>query len=396
MQLKLSFVVGLIASSLALAAPVAEERGINIELSKRANFTVPGTSEVNFAKVTAHLDRLRAKYAKNLENYERNTGARHQKKRDLPEHLQKRATGSVALTDQEDELLWTGKIAYGTPAQAFSIDFDTGSSDTLVNAGAYKPGSSSTSVRTSKTFSTAYGDGTKASGTVYTDTLTIGGLTATKVAIGLSTTTFIDESEGSVGISGMAFPSLATFGTAYPPYFYSLKNQGKLTSGVFQFNLATTGASLYLGGTDSSKYTGGFTWSSVDSSQGFWLTSASVNGLSIDSIVDTGTTLVVAPTSEARSLFTKLGVQTFTQSGVLYGAYNCRSPPTVTFNYGGKAISLSSTSLTFGTTTSGLCVLSIVGESIGIDAWITGDSFLINTVAAFDTDNNRVGFATKA
>ncbi|KAN0063820.1 hypothetical protein ACQY0O_003873 [Thecaphora frezii] len=393
MQLKLSFVVGLIASSLALADPVAE-RGINIELSKRANLTVPGTSEVDFAKVNAQLDRLRAKYAQNLENYRRNTGTSHQKKRDLPEHLQKRATGSLALTDQ-DGLLWTGKIAYGTPAQEFSIDFDTGSSDTLVNAGAYKPASSSTSVRTSKTFSIEYFDSTKALGTVYTDTLTIGGLTATKVAIGLATTTFIDKSERSVGISGMGFPSLAAFGTAYPPYFYSLKNQGKLSSGVFQFSLATTGASLFLGGTDSSKYTGGFTWSSVDSSHGFWLTSASVNGLSIHSIIDTGTSVIIAPTSEARSLFTKLGVQTFTQSGVLYGAYNCRSPPTVTFNYGGKAISLSSTSLTFGIT-SGLCVLSIIGDHIGIDAWITGDTFLINTVAAFDTDNNRIGFATKA
>ncbi|EPQ32402.1 uncharacterized protein PFL1_00598 [Pseudozyma flocculosa PF-1] len=391
MQLKLSFVAGLIASSLALAAPVAEEKGINVELTKRDSLT-NGSGHVDFGKVDRHINALRAKYQKNLDNYQRNTGASHRVKRSLPEHLEKRATGSVPLTDVSNELLWTGKIAYGTPAQSFNIDFDTGSSDTLVNAGTYRPGSSSTSVKTSKAFSTAYGDGTTAKGTVYTDALTIGGLTASRVAIGLSTTTFVTD---SAGISGMAFPNLAQFGSAYPPFFYSLKNQGKLNAGVFQFTLAKTGSSLYLGGTDASKYSGSFTWSPVDSSQGFWLTSASVNGLSIDSIVDTGTTVIVAPTNEAQSLFNRLGLDTFTQDNQLYGAYDCNSPPRVTFNYSGKAITLSGDTVKFGTTTDGSCVLSVVGGDVGISAWVTGDSLLQNTVAAFDVDNSRVGFATK-
>ncbi|PWN49263.1 acid protease [Violaceomyces palustris] len=397
MQIGLSFVLGLMAASAAFAAPAPEEKGIKIPISKRGSLTHADSDVIDFNKVNAQLSRLSHKYAKNMANYKANTGKDHPLKREANEALRKRGTGAVPLTDQAGESLWTGTITYGTPNQNIPIDFDTGSSDTLVNSGAYKPGSSSTSVKTSKTFSTAYGDGTTASGTVYTDTLHIGGLSATKVAIGLSTTKFIDYAqEGSQGISGMAFPALATFGSNYPPYFYSLKNQGKLNAGVFAFDLDYSGSELYLGGTDSSKYTGSITYFPINSGNGFWQTPATVNGQSISSILDTGTTLIVAPTSEAKSLFSKLGVSSFTQDGTLYGYYNCASPPKVTFNYGGKSVTLSSASTTFGTTNTGDCVLSVVGEDIGIDAWITGDKFLINQYVVFDVDNTRAGLANKA
>ncbi|GAC96622.1 endopeptidase [Pseudozyma hubeiensis SY62] len=397
MQLKLSFVAGLIATSaLAVAAPVEQERGINIEISKRATLTKAGTSEIDWTKVDAHMSSLRAKYAKNFANYEKNTGKVHPQKRELPEHLAKRATGTVSLTDQQGGELWTGTMAYGTPAQSFPIDFDTGSSDTLVNPGAYTPSKSSTSKTNGDQFSTAYGDGTTAQGTIYTDTVHIAGLSAANTAIGVSNTQFIDSSEGSQGISGMALPQLAAFGSKYLPYFYSLKNAGAVSSGKFQFDLRTSGSTLFLGGTNSAKYSTTPIYQSLDSSQGFWQVPASVNGQSIESIVDTGTTIIVAPTSQAKQLFAKLGLPTFTQDGSTYAYYNCNSPPTITFKYGSYSKSLSAATTSFGTTNNGDCVLSIAGGDVGVNAWVTGDSWLQNTVAIFDTDNNRVGFANKA
>ncbi|PWZ03004.1 acid protease [Testicularia cyperi] len=397
MQLKLSFVAGLIASSaLVMAAPVEQERGINIPIEKRATLNVAGSSEVDWTKVDSHMDRLRAKYAKNLAAFENNTGRVHPSKRDIPaESLSKRATGTVGLTDQQNGELWTGTMAYGTPAQSFSIDFDTGSADTLVNQGAFDPSSSTTSATNGDTFTTSYGDGTTASGTIYTDTVHIGGLSATSTAIGVATSQFIDSSEGSSGISGMAFPALAAFGSKYLPYFFRLKKVGAVSSGVFQFDLRTSGSTLYLGGTDSTKYSGSYSYVSLDSSNGFWQVPASVNGISIESIVDTGTTIIVAPTTQAKALFKKLNLPTFTQSGSTYAYFPCTSPPKVTFTYGGFTKTLSGTTTSFGTTTSGQCVLSVAGSDIGINAWITGDSFLQNAVVAFDTDNSRVGFASK-
>lgn len=398
MQLKLSFVAGLIAASaLATAAPLEQqERGLNIDIEKRANLKVEGTDKIDWVKVDAHMNRLRAKYQKSLANFEKNTGKVHPSKRELPEELAKRATGSVGLTDQQGGELWTGTMAYGTPAQSFSIDFDTGSSDTLVNPGAYNPSASSTSKTNGDTFSTAYGDGTTAQGTIYTDTVHIGGLSATNTAIGVSNQQFLDSSEGSAGISGMAFPQLAAFGSKYLPYFFRLKQAGAVTSGKFQFDLRTSGSSLFLGGTNSAKYSTTPVYVSVDSNNGFWQVPASVNGQSIDSIVDTGTTIIVAPTSQAQTLFNQLGLPTFTQDGSTYAYYNCNSPPKVTFKYGSYTKTLSAATTSFGTTNSGQCVLSVAGSNLGLNAWVTGDSWLQNTVAIFDTDNNRVGFANKA
>lgn len=397
MQLKLSFVAGLIASSaLAVAAPVEQERGINIPIEKRHTLTMADSDQIDWGKVNSHFDQLRAKYEKNFQAFKANTGRDHPSKRELPEELAKRATGSVALTDQQNGQLWTGTMAYGTPAQSFSIDFDTGSADTLVNAGAFKPSASSTSATSGDQFSTAYGDGTTAQGTIYTDTVHIGGLSATKTAIGVSNNQFIDSSEGSSGISGMAFPSLAAFGSKYLPYFFRLKQAGAVSSGVFQFDLRTSGSSLYLGGTDATKYSGSLSYTSLDSSNGFWQVPASVNGLAIESIVDTGTTIIVAPTTQAKALFKKLNLPTFTQDGSTYAYYNCNSPPKVTFTYGSFSKTLSTATTSFGTTNTGQCVLSVAGGDLGINAWITGDSFLQNVVAAFDTDKNRVGFASKA
>ncbi|CDU23659.1 related to pepsin precursor (aspartate protease) [Sporisorium scitamineum] len=394
MQLKLSFVAGLIASaSLAVAIPVEQERGINVGIEKRATLTKADTSEIDWTKVDSHLSALRAKYARTLAAYEKNTGNAHPLKRDVASSKAKRATGSVALTDQEDGELWTGVISYGTPQQSFSIDFDTGSSDLIANPGSYTPSQSSTSATNGDTFYDSYGDGSTAQGTIYTDVIHIAGLTASGSAIGVAQQNFISPGGG---LAGMAFPQLSQFGSNYPPYFYNLKNKGVVSSGKFQFDLRTSGSSLFLGGTNSAKYSSTPVYVNVDSNVGYWQVAATVNSQSIQSVVDTGTTLIVAPTSQAQTLFNSLGLQTFTQDGTLYAYFNCNSPPKVTFKYGSYTKTLSTATTSFGTTNDGSCVLSVVGEDIGINAWVTGDSFLQNVVAIFDTDNNRVGFANKA
>jgi len=132
----------------------------------------------------------------------------------------------------------------------------------------------------------------------------------------------------------------------------------------------------------------------VDASQGFWTVSSSnINGDSTSSIVDTGTSLIVAPTSFAQSFFDSIGVATFTQDSTLYGSYDCNSPPTVTYQFGDYSTPLSSSTVSIGQNSDGSCVLSVVGEDTGLDAVIAGDSFLQNVIAVFDRSNNRIGFS---
>ena len=57
-----------------------------------------------------------SKVARGFENFEKNTGSAHP----AAKKVQKRATGNVPLTDDEDGELWQGAISVGTPAVTFT------------------------------------------------------------------------------------------------------------------------------------------------------------------------------------------------------------------------------------------------------------------------------------
>ena len=127
-----------------------------------------------------------SKYQRALRNLKQNTGAlpdefEIKEFKVVPASLRKRSTGSVSLTDEEDDLEWAGTISIGTPAQSFLIDFDTGSSDLWVPSSSctsstckskhrFTASSSSTASKKSGTFQIEYGDGSTVSGPIYTDT----------------------------------------------------------------------------------------------------------------------------------------------------------------------------------------------------------------------------------
>lgn len=276
-------------------------------------------------------------------------------------------------------------MALTTVPGSTSADFDTGSSDTLVNPGAYNPDQSSSSSDTGTTFNDGYGDGTQANGEVYQDALTIGGLHADKAYIGLSQSQFIGgQGEGNnQGISGMAFPNLASF-QQQEPYFYSLLNAGVLDQQAFIFALRTSGSTLTLGAaSDSATYV-----PVTDAS--YWSINAKINNQDISGIVDSGTTVIVAPTQEATTFFDSLGLQYFQQDGQYMATYDCNNPPGVSFHFGSKTVTLSDT-VSYGTY-NGQCVLSVVGADVGSAGWIMGDSMMQATTVTFDVGNQQVGF----
>lgn len=128
-----------------------------------------------------------SKYKNGFAAYQRNTGELHPLDTAPDFNITRRATGAIALTDENSGELWQGTISVGTPPLPYTVDFDTGSSDLFLPGPKcttnckghlkYNPSASSTAVDKRKKFSLAYGDGSTVSGEQYYDTVTVAGLT---------------------------------------------------------------------------------------------------------------------------------------------------------------------------------------------------------------------------
>ncbi|CAD6920657.1 unnamed protein product [Tilletia controversa] len=171
-----------------------------------------------------------------------------------------------------------------------SLIFGSSSSDLWVNPSIYKPSASSTAKKTGKTFRVAYGDGSHATGDIYLESVTVGGLTAVKQAFGTATKSTLHDS-GNQGIAGMAFKSIAQFNA--DPFFDTLVKQGTAPQNVFAFGLWPEGARLDLGHIATEAYQGEITYSK------------------------------------------SLGVETQVQNGEVYGVYPTSSPPSITLTFNG-------------------------------------------------------------
>jgi cathepsin D len=154
------------------------------------------------------------------------------------------------------------------------VDFDTGSSDLFLpdknctsnctGHTLYNPKASSTSKKLGKTFSLQYGDGSSVSGEQYTDTVKIGGMTATPQTLGSASvysSGFSTDQFPPDGLMGMGFKEISDYEA--DPVFQTLVAHGKTTKPVFAFKMTASDSELYLGGTNGAKYQGKFTYTPV-------------------------------------------------------------------------------------------------------------------------------------
>lgn len=275
----------------------------------------------------------------------------------------------------------------------------------------------------------------------YFDDVTIAGLTANHQNVISLTSAQGFSSLGSDSLMGMGFQSIAQ--SKQSPYWMTLYKQGKLNPSEFSFYLGraksnTQGNSeMTLAGRDSSRYTGSFTNVPV-TKQGYW--QVAVDGLSVGSgsavlgsqgqaAMDTGTTLILAPTAAVASLITQIpGALPLPLGADMTAiAYPCGSKPKVNLGFAGKkfvindldfklqsltsnlATQMQSDPLTSilnkllggllggGSGSGGYCIASVVGADLGPtqNLYVVGDSFLKNWYSTFHYDgkNAYVGLA---
>lgn len=406
---------------LVSATPVTERvearsSSITVPLAKRsALHNQDGT--VNTKLLRSSVVRSVSKISKGFENYEKNTGSPHPLASGMKAApSNKRATGSDDLTDDEAEL-WYGTISVGTPAVDYTVDFDTGSSDLFLPGPdcssscsghtTYDPSSSSTSKDVGKTFSLSYGDGSTVSGEQYTDTVTIAGLTATKQTLGAAktySTGFESSNFPADGLMGMGFKSISDYNAN--PVFQTLVANDAVDDSVFSFKLSSSGASLFVGGSDTSLYSGDFTYVPV-TQEGYWqvdLDGVSVDGdsvvNSISSIIDTGTTQIVGDEDNVAAVYKKIsGAAEASQYGDGIYTIPCDFNTPLSLTFGGQEFTVDPSTFNLGQADSSgsACIGGLAADSSLTDEfWIVGDVFLQNVYTAFDVGNSQVGFATLA
>ena len=147
----------------------------------------------------------------------------------------------------------------------------------------------------------------------------------------------------------MAFPSISQL--RQNPFFFTAESQGRVAANEFAFKLSQTGSELFLGGTDSTKFTGNIEFHGLSSTNGFWQIGdfcAKVNGENatssgIQTIIDTGTTIMIAPVADANAFYSKIpGSKALTGGDAGLYSFPCSHVPSVTFSWGGKNWPISS------------------------------------------------------
>ncbi|KAG5837780.1 hypothetical protein ANANG_G00216320 [Anguilla anguilla] len=317
-------------------------------------------------------------------------------------------TGTESMTNDAD-LSYYGVISIGTPPQSFKVIFDSGSSNLWVpsvycssqacqNHDKFNPQASSTFQSTNQPLSIQYGTGSM-TGYLGYDTVEVGGITVPNQIFGLSQTeaAFMAYMAAD-GILGLAYPSISS--SSAMPVFDNMMKQGLVSQDLFSVYLSSggqAGSEVVFGGVDPSHYTGSISWIPL-SSETYWqitMQSVTINGQTVactsgcQAIVDTGTSLIVGPSSDIGNINNYVGASTNQYGDATVQCGNVGSMPDVTFNINGVSFTLPASAYvsqsSYGCRT---------GFGNGNDQlWILGDVFIRQYYTIFDRTSNYVGLA---
>lgn len=327
--------------------------------------------------------------------------------------LQKREAAEPLVDSNENQ--WIGQISIGSPSQPFAVSFDTGSSDLWVPSSGssqaaahktYNPTGSSTSVKTNKTLSILYGDGSQTAGPVFQETVKVAGLKATKQYFAAVTSeSSVFQTLATDGILGLGPKALSNIQAS--PVFQTLYHEKRISENKFSFFLAEKNSELCLGGIDATKYKGVMHYFDMLAGTGFYMIKASAvnsnvtTNVNVNVVLDTGTSLILAPASDAAKFWKGVkGAVASTRFPSYYEA-PCATLDKlgVQLSFGvGASFTIDPKYLNLGQVAAGstTCVAAIGVTDAGLDAWILGDVFLRSAYVTFDVGLQRIGLATLA
>lgn len=324
-------------------------------------------------------------------------------------------TSGTATLKNTANMEYTCKMNIGTPKQKFTVLPDTGSSNIWVPGPhckskackkhkQYHPAKSSTYVKNGKSFAITYGSGSVA-GVLAKDTVRIAGLVVTNQTFAMTTkepgTTFVTSNFD--GILGLGYRSIAVDNVK--TLVQNMCSEDVITSCKFAICMkgggsSSRGGAIIFGSSNTSAYSGSnsYTYTPV-TKKGYWqftLQDIYVGGTkvsgSVQAIVDSGTSLITAPTAIYNKINKVIGC-TATSSGECW--MKCaKKIPDFTFVIAGKTFVVKGNKMKLKVRTKrGKTVCISAVTEVPDEPVILGDAFIRHFCTEFDLANNRIGFA---
>jgi hypothetical protein len=329
----------------------------------------------------------------------------------------------------------------GTPAQYFTVLFDTGSPVVWVPDAAwcdtrrgcdghhgFNASASATLKPDNITVEVQYGDGTAVQGSYVLDTVTLGGVAVRNQAVALvaagSSTPAAGVFDGLLGLGLSADVPTGLIANAFA--------QGLIPAQQFSFWLnpdplqPAEGGQLILGGSDAALAVGPRTWVNVTSATlGAWpvLLEGVFVGADDDAAVpvacgpaaaqcvvaiDTGTSLILGPPAAIAAIYAAINAavrqaRTGARAWRTGGPHDCGAAaalmPAVSFGLGSARLTLTPQQYLRRdlagrlTCQAGFAPVQLPQNVPGAPQWLLGDVFLGAYTTIFDMDTLQVGFA---
>ncbi|KAL9544910.1 hypothetical protein MBANPS3_007389 [Mucor bainieri] len=388
--------VALVVMTLAVDAAPSGSKKLSIPLSKNENYQ---------PNIKRSIAKARAKYIKHIINPLHGVPANATT--DGGNTVD--GTGTVPVTDFQNDIEYYGTVKVGTPGQSLKINFDTGSSDfwfastlcsTCTTHTRYDSSKSSTYVADGRAWQIQYGDGSTASGILAKDTVNLGGLVIKSQTINLAKKESSSFASDPIdGLMGLGFDTITTVSGIKTPVD-NLISQGLISSPVFGVWLGKAsnggGGEYLFGGSNPNHYTGSLTTVPVDKSQGWYSINVSslkagttsVTG-AFSGILDTGTTLLLFPQSIANKIAAQYGAKDNGDGTYTISCSTANLKP-LNFTINGAQFQVPTDSIIFEQ--DGSTCFASFGYA-GLDFAILGDVFLKNNYVVFNQKVPQVQIA---
>ncbi|TPX35646.1 hypothetical protein SmJEL517_g01967 [Synchytrium microbalum] len=335
-----------------------------------------------------------------------------------------------------------GNVNFGSPAQTFTVLFDTGSSVAWIRSKMcafctgkrYDAQQSLTSFASStKTGPISYADGTQVNGISTKDTVSIAGLSVNQFSFVEATNmTNFQPDDPTDGIMGFSLPIAST-----STWFSSLVAQKRVAAPIFSYWIDNTSnnGQLILGGVDPTKYIGNISTLPVSTTTApaqFWsnlLTSISVGNSTtktnttkaktttksnklntptpislqqpITVVFDTGTSFIILPSDIATQIHSQIpGSNPSNTQGGGYALWSVpcdqiNNLPPISFTFANQVTMVTNgNDYAYTLPNDGTCMSGIAGVNLGnAIGGLMGNVFLRSFYTVWDIQQRTVGFA---